>query len=71
MASVRSCLKLPPCLTEPMPASSKTDPPRLCDNIFKKGKKTALKIAVKRGVRRCERTNSADTKVSEGGGGGA
>ena len=26
VASVRSCWKLPPCLTEPMPAGSKTDP---------------------------------------------
>ena len=26
VASVRSCQKLPPCLTEPMPAGSKTDP---------------------------------------------
>jgi len=27
VASVRSCEKLPPCLTEPMPASSKMDLP--------------------------------------------
>ena len=26
VASVRRCQKLPPCLIEPMPASSKTDP---------------------------------------------
>ena len=26
MASVRSCQKLPPCPTEPMPIGSKTDP---------------------------------------------
>jgi len=26
VASVRSCEKLPPCLTEPTPAVSKTDP---------------------------------------------
>ena len=26
VASVRSCRKLPPCLTEPMPAGSKMDP---------------------------------------------
>jgi len=26
-ASVRSCEKLPPCLTEPMPAGFKTDTP--------------------------------------------
>ena len=26
VASVRSCWKLPPCLTEPMPAGSKMDP---------------------------------------------
>jgi len=27
VASVRSCEKLPPCLINPMPASSKMDPP--------------------------------------------
>jgi len=27
VASVRSCWKLPPCLVEPMPATSKMDPP--------------------------------------------
>jgi len=27
VASVRSCEKLPPCLINPMPAGSKTDPP--------------------------------------------
>jgi len=27
MTSVRSCWKLPPCLTEPVPAGSKTDLP--------------------------------------------
>jgi len=26
VASVRSCEKLPPCLVEPVPAGSKTDP---------------------------------------------
>jgi len=26
VASVRRCQKLPPCLIEPMPAGSKTDP---------------------------------------------
>ena len=26
MASVRSCEKLPPCLIQPVPGSSKTDP---------------------------------------------
>jgi len=49
-ASVRSCEKLPPCLTEPVPASFKTDPPLAKDKpisnggsasviTFKKGKK--------------------------------
>jgi len=42
----------------------------LCDNIFKKGKKkTAVQQQPERGVRICESNNSADTKVSEGGGG--
>jgi len=27
VASVRSCEKLPPCLIEPIPGGSKTDPP--------------------------------------------
>jgi len=27
VTSVRSCQNLPPCLTEPVPAGSKTDPP--------------------------------------------
>ena len=27
MASVRNCEKLPPCLIEPVPAGSETDPP--------------------------------------------
>lgn len=27
MTSVRICQKLPPCLMEPMPATSKVDPP--------------------------------------------
>jgi len=27
VASVRSCEQLPPCLTEPVPAGSKMDPP--------------------------------------------
>jgi len=55
VASVRSCEKLPPHLIKPVPAGSNTDLPlaksktisnggkRLCDNIFKKGKKIAVK----------------------------
>ncbi|KAK4828799.1 hypothetical protein QYF61_000856 [Mycteria americana] len=67
---------------EPMPASSKTDLPlakaepisdggiSLWDNIFKKGKKKLHNSSWERGLRICERNKSADTKVSEEGGGG-
>ncbi|CAM9274818.1 unnamed protein product [Bubo scandiacus] len=58
-----------------MPAGSKRDPPLAkaepISNV-KKGKKTPAQqlLQQKRGVRICERNNSADTKVSEEGGGG-
>ena len=77
---MRSCWNLPPCLTEPMPASSKTDPllgkaEPISDSgstsvitCLRKGK-TAVQLQPERGVRICERNNSADTKVSEEGGG--
>jgi len=43
----------------------------LCDNIFKKGKKTPnlSNCSWKRGMRICQRNNSADPKVSGEGGG--
>ncbi|GAB0179821.1 E3 ubiquitin-protein ligase MARCHF3 [Grus japonensis] len=38
---------------------------------LRRGKRTVQQQQLERGVRRCERSNSADTKVSaEGGGGG-
>ncbi|KAK4824024.1 hypothetical protein QYF61_009615 [Mycteria americana] len=48
------------------------DRQRLCDNIFKKGEEKLrdTSSSQKRGVRICERNNSADTQVSEEGGGG-
>ncbi|GAB0207243.1 EH domain-containing protein 4 [Grus japonensis] len=69
-----------------MPASSKTDPPlakaepisdggsaSVITYLRRKEKKQHQEqLQPERGVRRCERNNSADTKVSaEGGGGGA
>ena len=82
MPSVRSCSKLPPCLTEPVPASSKTDPPlakakAISDGgstfgitDLRRGRKSCGEMAAERGVRLCERNNPAGTKVSEEGGGG-
>jgi len=76
---VRSCEKLPPCLIKPVPASSETDPllPKakpVSDSgsssvitYLRRGKKPCSR---ERGLRRSERSNSADTKVSEEGGGG-
>jgi len=40
------------------------------DNIFKKGEKVLHHSSCERGVRIRERNNSADTKVTEEGGGG-
>ncbi|KAM9590913.1 uncharacterized protein ACIBXB_005945 [Morphnus guianensis] len=70
---------------KPMPASSKTDPllakaEPISDSgsasvitYLRRGKKVAAtqKLQPERGVRTCKRNNPADTKVSEGGGGGA
>ncbi|GAB0184492.1 epimerase family protein SDR39U1 [Grus japonensis] len=66
-----------------MPAGSKMDPMlakaepisnggSASGITYLKGEKTAVKqqLQLKRGLRRCERNNSADTKVSEEGGGG-
>jgi len=80
---VRSCEKLPTCLIKPVPASFKTDLPLakakpISDSgsasgitYLRKGKKKNLQgnSSGKRGVRLCERNNSADTKVSAEGGG--
>ena len=78
---MRSRKKLPPCLVKPVPAGSRTDPalPKakpVSDygsasviTYLSRGTKNCDEMAVERGVRRCERNNSADTKVSEEGGG--
>jgi len=79
---VRSCEKLPPCLIKPVPASSKTDPPLAKARPISDGGSTSVIIYLRkrrkklqcngseeRGMRRCERNNSADTKVNEEGGG--
>ncbi|GAB0184750.1 AN1-type zinc finger protein 5-like [Grus japonensis] len=57
-----------------MPAGSKTDPPLakaepISDGVSASGIRVKT-TAAERGVRRCERNNSADTQVSEEGGGG-
>jgi len=76
---VRTCQKLPPCLTEPMPASSKMDlllakAEPISDSgsasgitCLRRGKKN---LQWEEGVTIRVRNNSADTKVSEEGGGG-
>jgi len=63
VASVRSCKKLPPCLIKLVPAGSKTDPllakvKPISDSgsasvitYLRRGKKTAVKTTVGRGVR--------------------
>ncbi|PKU47132.1 protein pxr1-like [Limosa lapponica baueri] len=69
-----------PCLIEPRPAGSKTDLPLAKAEpfsntgstsviTFNKGKNCCT-TAARRGVRICERNNSADTEVGEEGGGG-
>jgi len=83
VASVRSCEKLPPCLIKPVPAGSETEPPLpkakpISDGGSASGitdlrrgrKKAVVRQQLERRVRRCERNNSADTKVSEEGRGG-
>jgi len=83
VASARSCQKLPPCLIEPMPAGSTTDPllakaEPISDGggasgiTDLKGRKVSAQrqLQLESGVRMCERNNSADTEVSEEGGGG-
>ncbi|GAB0186125.1 mitochondrial enolase superfamily member 1 [Grus japonensis] len=82
VASVRCHHKLPPCVTEPIPASSKMDLPLakaepISDSgstsgitYLRKGKKLLCNSSWERRVRIHERNNSADTKVSEEGGGG-
>ena len=81
MASVRSCKTLPQCLIKPVLAGSKMDPPLakakpvsdggsgFVVKYLRKGRKKLCRRngSVERGVRRCERNDSADTKVSEEG----
>jgi len=78
VASVRSCQKLPLCLIEPVPVSSKMDPPlakaKPVSNdgstsgitYLRSRKKTLLKNIFPAGGRS---GNPTDTKVSEEGGG--
>ncbi|GAB0183371.1 hypothetical protein GRJ2_000802400 [Grus japonensis] len=54
-----------------MPAGSKTDPPlAISDGGSTSGKNHQEQLQPERGVRICERNDSANTKVSEEGGGG-
>ena len=75
--------KLSPCWTELVPAGSKIDLLLAKAEPISNGGSTSgitclrrrkvtaqQQLQVKRGVRICERNNSADTKVSEEGGGG-
>ena len=65
VASVRSCQKLPLCLTEPMPAGSKTDPPLAKAKPISASVITYLRrrktlrerelLQPERGVRRCKK----------------
>jgi len=82
VASVRSCKKIPPYLIKPVPAGSKMDPPlpkaKSISNgcsasgmtYLRRGKNCGGNGSQERGLRLCERNNSADTKVSEEGKGG-
>jgi len=81
MSSVRSCWKFPPYLIQPVPAGSKMDPPlakaepisdagsaSVITYLRRERKKLHNFTAAERRVR-CERNSSADSKVSEEGGG--
>jgi len=49
VASVRSSEKLPPCLTEPMPASSKMDPPLAKAKPISNGSRSSVVTYLRRG----------------------
>ena len=53
VASVRSCEKLPPCLIEPMPASSKTDPLLAKAKPISNGITTSIITYLRRGKKIC------------------
>lgn len=68
VASVSSCQKLLPCLTEPTAASSEPTSNGITD--LRRGKQTAqmaLRASEERSERRSERSNPADTEVSKQG----
>jgi len=83
VASMTKCHKLPPCPTKSTSAISKTEPPLAVDKpvsnsgsasvitYLRRGKNPLCNTTSnqKRGVRRYERNNSADSKVIEEGGG--
>jgi len=82
MDCVRSCQKRPLCLMEPMPAGCKADPPLAEAEPISDGGSTSgvtnsrrgkkllhnSNFSQERGVRLCERNNSADPKVNAEGG---
>jgi len=53
VASVRSCEKLPPCLTEPVPAGSKTDPPLAKAKPISDGGSASVVTDLRRGRKIC------------------
>jgi len=84
VASVIRCQKLPICPIEPVPGGSQTDPLlATVEPISNGGSASGItylrrgknlvewQLQWERGVRTCERNNSADIKVSAGEGGGA
>jgi len=50
---VRSCEKLSPCLTESVPAGSKTDPPLAKAKPISDGGSTAVIMYLRRGLKTC------------------
>jgi len=74
---VRSCQKLPPCLIEPMPDGSKTDPLLAKAEPISDGGHTSVIMYLRRGAGNLcggifhqERGELCRLKISEGGGGG-
>ena len=54
VASVRSCKKLPPCLIDPMPASSKTDSPLVKAKPVSDDGSTSVVTYSRRGKKTCQ-----------------
>jgi len=63
VASVRSCKKLPPCLTKPVLAGSKTDPPLPKAKPIRDGGSTSVVTQLSKGR---QRNSTGETAVREG-----